>query len=52
MLLIFERFADHTEIIGTTSYTWLVTVFQQQCEVVAGRIVVIAKTDADVPFTL
>ena len=44
MLLVIERFADHGEIEGRTSYTSLVQIFQQQCEVVEGRVVVISKT--------
>ncbi len=48
MLLIIERFADRTEINGRTSYTSLVKIFQQQCEVVEGRVVVLAKTGGDV----
>ena len=44
-LLIIERFADRTEINGCTS---LVKIFQQQCEVVEGRVVVLAKTGGDV----
>ncbi len=48
MLLIIERFADRTEINGRTSYTSLVKIFQQQCEVIEGRVVVLAKTGGDV----
>lgn len=48
MLLLIERFADRTEINGRTSYTSLVKIFQQQCEVIEGRVVVIAKTGGDV----
>ncbi len=48
MLLIVERFADHAGINGRTSYTSLVQIFQQQCEVVEGRVVVIPKTGGDV----
>ena len=48
MLLIVERFADHETIKGRTSYTSLVRIFQQQCEVVEGRVVVLAKTGGDV----
>ncbi len=48
MLLIVERFADHTGINNRTSYTSLVQVFHQQCEVVEGRVVVIPKTGGDV----
>ena len=48
MLLVIERFADHGEIKGRTSYTSLVRVFQQQCEVVEGRVVVVSKTGGDV----
>ena len=48
MLLIIERFADHAEINGRTSYTSLVQIFQQQCAVTEGRVVVIAKTGGDV----
>jgi hypothetical protein len=48
MLLVVERFADHTEINGRTSYAALVQIFQQQCEVVEGRVVVLSKTGGDV----
>ena len=48
MLLLVERFADHDGIKGRTSYTSLVQVFQQQCEVVEDRVVVRAKTGGDV----
>lgn len=48
MLLIVERFADHEAIQGRTSYTSLVRIFQQQCEVVEGRVVVVSKTGGDV----
>ena len=48
MLLLVERFADHGTINGRTSYTSLVRIFQQQCEVVEGRVVVMAKTGGDV----
>ena len=48
MLLVVERFVDHTEINGRTSYTALVQIFQQQCEVVGGRVVVLPKTGGDV----
>ena len=48
MLLVVERFADHAQIKGRTSYTSLVQIFQQQCEVVEGRVVVIPKTGGDV----
>ena len=48
MFLVVERFADHAEIQGRTSYTSLVKIFQQQCEVVEGRVVVVPKTGGDV----
>ena len=48
MLLVVERFADHGEIQGRTSYTSLVQIFRQQCEVIEGRVVVIPKTGGDV----
>ena len=48
MLLIVERFADQATINGRTSYTSLVRIFQQQCEVVEGRVVVLSKTGGDV----
>ena len=48
LLLLIERFADRSGINGRTSYTSLVTIFQQQCEVVERRVVVIAKTGGDV----
>lgn len=48
LLLVVERFADHAQIKGRTSYTSLVQIFQQQCAVVEGRVVVIPKTGGDV----
>jgi len=48
MLLVVERFADHAQIKGRTSYTSLVRIFRQQCEVVEGRVVVIPKTGGNV----
>ena len=48
MLLIVERFADHAEINGRSSYLSLVKVFQQQCVVVEGKVALIAKTGGDV----
>lgn len=48
LLLVVERFADHKGIQDRTSYTSLVRIFQQQCEVVEGRVVVIPKTGGDV----
>ena len=48
MLVVVERFADHKGINGRSSYTSLVRIFQQQCEVVEGRVVVISKTGGDV----
>lgn len=48
MLLVVERFADHTGIRARTSYTSLVEIFQQQCEVVEGRITVRPKTGGNV----
>lgn len=48
LLLIVERFADHAEIHGRSSYTSLVAVFHQQCVVVEGKVQLIAKTGGDV----
>ena len=48
MLLVIERFADHTGVRSRTSYTSLVQIFQQQCEIVEGRVVVIPRTGGDV----
>lgn len=48
MFLVIERFADHGEIKSRTSYTSLVQIFQQQCEVVEGCVVVMTKTGGDV----
>ena len=48
MLLVIEHFADRGEIKGRTSYTSLVQIFRQQCEVVEGRVVVMTKTGGDV----
>lgn len=44
MFLVIERFADHARIKGRASYTSLVQIFHQQCEVVEGQVVVVAKT--------
>ena len=48
LLFVLERFADQAAIHGRPSYTSLVRIFPQQCAVVAGRVVVIAKTGGDV----
>lgn len=48
MLLVVERFADHKGINGRSSYSSLVRIFQQQCEVAEGRVAVISKTGGDV----
>lgn len=48
MLLVIERSADRAAIRGRISYTSLVQIFRQQCEVVEGRVVVLAKTGGDV----
>jgi Transposase DDE domain len=48
MLLVVERFADHVGINSRTSYTSLVRIFQQQCQVVEGRVVVIPRTGGNV----
>ena len=41
---LIERFADHAGLNKRPSYQTLVTVFAQQCEIVADKIVVKAKT--------
>ena len=48
LLFVIERFADHAAIHGRPSYTSLVRIFPQQCAVVEGRVVVVAKTGGDV----
>jgi hypothetical protein len=41
---LIERFADHADLRARPSYQALVTVFAQQCEIVADRVQVRAKT--------
>ena len=48
MFLVIERFADHAQINSRSSYTSLVQIFAQQCEVVEGQVIVVAKTGGDV----
>ena len=45
--LLVERFADDVAMRERTTYTLLVKVFQQQCEVAAGKVTVRAKTGGD-----
>ena len=42
-----ERFANCADMAGRTSYKALVTIFNQQCELSAGKVVVKAKTGGD-----
>ena len=44
MLVVIEKFADHSDIKTRPSYTTLVSVFYQQCEVVGEDRVVVVKT--------
>jgi Transposase DDE domain len=44
---IMERFAKCADMAGRTSYKALVTIFNQQCELSAGKVVVKAKTGGD-----
>jgi hypothetical protein len=41
---LIDRFADHADLRDRPSYQALVTVFGQQCEIVAGRVEVRSKT--------
>jgi hypothetical protein len=44
---IIERFANCADLAGRTSYKALVTIFNQQCELSEGKVVVKAKTGGD-----
>ena len=44
---IIERFAQCADLAGRTSYKALVTIFNQQCELSEGKVVVKAKTGGD-----
>ena len=44
MLIVIETFADHPDIKTRPSYTTLVSVSYQQCEVGEDRVVVVVKT--------
>ena len=48
MRFIIDRFADHADVKGRSSYQALVAVFHEQCVVVEGKIELIAKTGGDV----
>jgi Transposase DDE domain len=47
LLWIIERFAKCADMTGRTSYKALVTIFNQQCELSKGKVVVKAKTGGD-----
>jgi Transposase DDE domain len=47
LLWIIERFANCADMAGRTSYKALVTIFNQQCEVSEGKVVVKVKTGGD-----
>ena len=47
LLWIIERFAKCAGMTGRTSYKTLVTIFNQQCELSEGKVVVKAKTGGD-----
>ena len=44
LLWVIERFANCADMTGRSTYKALVTIFSQQCEVSAGKVVVKAKT--------
>lgn len=44
LLFVIEHFADQPTITGRQSYQALLTIFSQQCEVVAGKVTVRTKT--------
>ena len=47
LLWVIERFANCADMTGRSSYKALITIFSQQCEVSAGKVVVKAKTGGD-----
>ncbi len=47
MHALIERFADHAGLRKRSSYKALVTIFEQQCEVVEAKVQVRAKTGGD-----
>ena len=47
LLWVIERFANCADMTGRSTYKALVTIFSQQCEVSAGKVVVKAKTGGD-----
>lgn len=47
LLWIIERFAKCADMTGRTSYKALATIFNQQCELSQGKVVVKAKTGGD-----
>ncbi|MGA8346922.1 MAG: transposase, partial [Isosphaeraceae bacterium] len=47
LLWIIDRFANCAGMTGRSSYKALVTIFNQQCEVREGKVVVTAKTGGD-----
>jgi hypothetical protein len=47
LLWIIERFAKRADMTGRTSYKVLVTIFNQQCELSEGKVVVKTKTGGD-----
>ena len=44
---VISRFADHADLANRSTYQALVTIFNQQCELSGGMIVVKAKTGGD-----
>ena len=47
LLWVIERFANCADMTGRSTYKALITIFSQQCEVSAGKVVVKAKTGGD-----
>jgi len=47
LLWVIERFANCADMTGRSTYKALITIFSQQCEVSAGKVVVQAKTGGD-----
>ena len=47
LLWIIERFANRADMIGRSTYKALVAIFNRQCEVSEGKVVVKAKTGND-----
>jgi len=45
--LVIDRFADRADLVKRSSYKVLITIFDQQCELSDGKVVVKAKTGGD-----